>query len=443
MFRSPAYACKVLRGHGDRNPKTSALRKQNLEARGLDSSVLVHHHAEGRCRVRRKRSQHVREPALHNVPQPHGTGVAYGGKAYLPEILELARILVHGWYEGHVDTAACYHVHSVYLAVRCLENTAVVVHKEGESPAEVGPGVAVLFRKVLGLLGKLPGHVPAHCRKSGPQGQNALLGQVRAPCQGIDFRKAHEILADDADGERYLAPVAHFDQNKEQPGDEGLGVVREDGVAVSLLGHEREKKLGQLVGSAVGKGVLRIGLAQGCAHVALQAHGLLGLLVCHVGEQQKIVVPAHDAAHGVNLGCKPWCCLGIHIGEPRALGKVVEGKGHEGLGLAGTGCAKHKHVGERVPASDPQLPARIHLVAKKEASPGPVPASFCQDIPVVHLPGGLGQAHGQMVPGKAFHTHKVQQKRQGHAEEHGLGVEDHGKGRHAKGKNVAFPAHEG
>ncbi len=311
-------AGKVLGGDHAGYAKSAALGEQDLEARRLDGSVLVDDHAEGRARVRGQSAEHVGKASLHHVAEAHGAGVAHRGEADLAKALELLGILVHAGNEGDVDAPAGDDVHGVHLAVGGHEDAPVVVHEQGQSPAEVGTGVAVLLGEAAGLAVQGQALFPAHGGQGRPEGEYGLLGEILAQGKLGYLGYAQKIAPHDADGEGGLSAVAHLHEHGHEAGDEGLGVGGEDRVPALVVagGHEGEEDLGELVGRAHGKGVLGVGLAQGGAHVAEDAHGGLGFLVGHVGKQEEVVVAANEPAHGVDLGAELGGCLGVHVEQP-------------------------------------------------------------------------------------------------------------------------------
>ena len=159
-------AREILRGHHDRDAEAAALGKQDLKTPRLDGRVLVHDDSERRACVRRKRAQHVGEPALHMAAETHGAGVAHGGEADLPKGSELLRVLVHGRNECDVDAASRDDIDSVHLAVCGHEDAPVVVYEEGQGTAKVGSGVAVLIAEGPRLSVKGQVFVPADCREA-------------------------------------------------------------------------------------------------------------------------------------------------------------------------------------------------------------------------------------------------------------------------------------
>ena len=68
----------------------------------------------------------------------------------------------------------------------------------------------------------------------------------------------------------------------------------------------------------------------------------------HVREEEKIIVAAHYAAHGVELDGELRRGLGVDVEQPAAHGQIIEGQGHERLRLARSCCSQNEHVREDV-----------------------------------------------------------------------------------------------
>ena len=231
------------------------------------------------------------------------------------------------------------------------EDAPVVVYEEGQGTAKVGSGVAVLIAEGPRLSVKGQVFVPADCGQACLQGKHGLFRKIRPEGELRDGFRIHEISADDVDGQGNLSAVAHFHEHEHETRNEGLRVGGENGVAAAVVvaGHEREEQLGELVGAAHGEGILGVGLVLRRARQAAFS-GRPARAADHVREEEKIIVAAHYAAHGVELDGELRRGLGVDVEQSAAHGQIIEGQGHERLRLAGSRCSQNEHVREDVVA---------------------------------------------------------------------------------------------
>ena len=135
-------------------------------------------------------------------------------------------------------------VGKVHFAIFRAVDVAVGIGQTGKSLAEIGLRVTELFREGFRLVFQVEPGNPAGGGKSRLDGRAGFLIQFGMQGQSHAFFQSQGIT-DDGSGELEQSLVPQVHQSVHDAGNQGLRLVRENGIGSIRSGHERNKKLRQ------------------------------------------------------------------------------------------------------------------------------------------------------------------------------------------------------